>query len=258
MVAMSCPLSKLVIIISSGDKSNGRKSSFILSLPSGKSETIINNLPHIHLNFALSVLLLFISSCLSANKLDDLNSRLIENAQLQQQKLVDSYGLHQNKQWLNRCDQLIEDLALIEFNQCLVIKANFTNAYSLAHGTVILTEGLLNNINNDDQLAHVLAHEHAHLSLKHHQQTQALITKPPKLFTKSRIKKFYREIEQQADQAADNLLTELGRDHLQIHHYLMRIEKNHKEHSNDHQKLKDRIQRDHLPKEVIEPFWNDT
>ena len=202
-----------------------------------------------------SVVLLLCCTSLIAKQNYETDSRLIENAQQQQQKLIESYGLSRYQPWLDKCQTLINILELQQFERCLIIKATFANAYSLAHGSVILTEGLLLNINNDDQLAHILIHEHAHLSLNHHHQAQQLVENPPKLFTKSRIKKFYRSIELEADQTAHAVMSTLQRDPLQIHHYLLRIEKSSQEHSNDHQTLKDRIQTKGLPKEMIETFW---
>ena len=213
----------------------------------------IFHLPQLYYVFAL--LLLLIGTGIAANRTHQKTSTLPENAERQQQKLIEAYGLSQHPAWQEKCDAMLAALGLVEFTQCLIIKASFANAYSLAHGTVILTEGLLQNINNDDQLAHILAHEHAHLKLNHHQQAEQMINNPPKLFTKSRIKKFYRDIELQADQAADELLIRLQRDPLQINHYLLRIEQTTKEHSNDHPKLKQRIQRNDLTDEVIESFW---
>ncbi len=215
----------------------------------------IKNIHHSQLYYVFAVLLLLMSTSIAANRTHQKTSTLPENAERQQLKLIETYGLSQHPAWQEKCDAIVAALKLIEFTQCLIIKASFANAYSLAHGTVILTEGLLQNINNDDQLAHILAHEHAHLKLNHHQQAEQLINNPPKLFTKSRIKKFYRDIEQQADQAADELLVRLQRDPLQINHYLLRIEQTTKEHSNDHPKLKHRIQRNGLPNEVLESFW---
>ncbi|MEZ5472671.1 MAG: M48 family metalloprotease [Marinicella sp.] len=180
---------------------------------------------------------------------------LIKDAQKQQQKLIDKYGLLEQAQWLRSCENMIQQLSLKYFQQCQILNVDYPNAYSLAHGVVMLTKGLLENIRNDDQLAHVLAHEHAHLALKHHQQAQAMVKNPPKLFTKSRIKKFYRGIEQAADDAADALLVRHHRDPKQIHHYLIRIAAQIKESSADHEKLKDRIQSKQLPAEKVEPHW---
>lgn len=216
---------------------------------------IIKNYHHSLLNHVFTLVLLLSSSCIVAKKTANAHSKLIQNAVQQQQKLIESYGLSSQTKWQEKCQQLLKEMALIEFKQCLVIKAPFVNAYSLAHGSVLLTAGLLEQINNDNQLAHILAHEHAHMSLNHHQQIQQLLQNPPKLFTKSRVKKFYRHLEQLADEAANELLIQQRRDPLQIHHYLLRIETNSKEHSSDHPKLKDRIQRTDLPCEVKEAFW---
>lgn len=217
----------------------------------------IKNNRHLQIYLTLAILLLLGCSSLHAKQTYENNSILIAYAQKQQKKMIDDHGLSQQPKWLNKCNEMIETLQLDQFVECLVIKATFANAYSLAHGTVVLTDGLLKNINNDHQFAHILAHEHAHLTLKHHQQAQQLVKNPPKFFTKSRIKKFYRQIEQQADQSADQLLTQQQFDPLQIHHYLMRIEQNSQEHSNDHQKLKERIKRNGLPVEKREKFWTN-
>lgn len=215
----------------------------------------IKNIHHSQLYYVFALLLLLIGTSIAANRTHQKNSTLPENAERQQQKLIDAYGLSQRLVWQEKCDAMIATLELTQFERCLIIKAPFANAYSLAHNNVILTVGLLKNISNDDQLAHILAHEHAHLKLNHHQQAEQLVNNPPKLFTKSRIKKFYRDIEQQADQVADELLIRLQRDPLQINHYLLRIEQTTKEHSNDHPKMKQRIKRNDLPDEVVELFW---
>lgn len=183
--------------------------------------------------------------------------QLIDDAVTQQQQLVDKYGLINSKQLQNKCDDLIQQLMLKEFKSCLLLNADFANAYSLANHNVILTKGLLTHIRNDDQLAHILAHEHAHLVLKHHQLAQELVKNPPKLFTKSRIKKFYRKIEQEADGSADKLLKKLDRDYLQVQHYLKRVQKSYKERSKDHAKLKNRIIKGALPSEQIDSFWQN-
>ena len=218
----------------------------------------IKNIHHL-LNYyvLLGILLLSAGICDGAEP-KNLQQKLIDDAKNQQNTLIEKYGISSNSTWQNRCDELIDELQLNRFTTCFIIKAEFANAYSLAHGVVILTQGLLINMKNSDQLAHVLSHEHAHLTLKHHHQAQQLIINPPTFFTKSRIKKFYRKIEKEADQAADTTLLNHQRDPLQIHHYLMRIEKTSTEHSSDHQKLKNRIKRTDLPPELIDSFWLNT
>lgn len=216
------------------------------------------NIKNIHITHPYYVLIGFLLLCfasLADNQVVSQSAKLLASAQHQQQKLIDDYALSQQPKWQKKCRSLMGALQLNLFKKCLIIQAPFANAYALANGNVVLTEMLLQNINNDDQLAHILAHEHAHLRLNHFQQTQQLLNNPPKLFTKSRIKKFYRNLEQQADQAADQKLLQLARDPLQIHHYLLRTEQQNDEHSNDHQQLKHRIHRNGLPAEVVESFW---
>ena len=211
----------------------------------------IKNIYHIYKQHVLSVLLL-LSFCdfVGAKK-----GELAEQAVQQQQELVEKYGLVDNQWWLDQCHHLIEQMQLSKFSKCLIIDAEFANAYSLAHGVLILTKGLLLNINNNDQLAYIMAHEHAHLSLEHHQQAMQMVKNPPTFFTKSRLKKFYRKMEQQADEAADEMLTANHKDAKQIHHYLIRIDRSMKESSSDHKKLNQRIQRYNLPQELIDDQW---
>lgn len=198
------------------------------------------------------LLFLLLSSEAFAN---DSDVELMREAQKQQQKLLDQYGLVENKQWQQSCDVLIETLVLKQFSQCQIIGAEFPNAYSLAHGVVILTQGLFINIRNDDQLAHVLAHEHAHMMLNHHRQAMQMVMNPPKLFTKSRIRKFYRQIEREADEEADKILMQHNFDPKQVHHYLIRIAELIDESSNDHEKLENRIQKRGLPVEKLQIEW---
>lgn len=183
------------------------------------------------------------------------SNELLAQAEQQQTKLVAEFGLSKNQWWLDQCDQLIAEMALSKFNQCLIVNADFSNAYSFAHGVLVLTQNLMQNINNSDQLAHIMAHEHAHLVLNHHQKAMIMVKNPPTFFTKSRLKKFYRKLELEADQAATELLLELNRDAKQIHYYLMRVKPLMDESTNDHEKLNDRIQHNDLPAEKIDSEW---
>lgn len=214
----------------------------------------INIIRNIHSSYRYNgwLWVLLLTASLSAPAGSD---ELMDSARAQQQQLTDRYGLAGVPFWQQACDRQISALQLTAFEACVIIDAGFANAWSLAHGVVILTTGLLQQVNNPDQLAHILAHEHAHLTLRHHQQAQALVNDPPVLFTKSRIKKFYRDIEREADQAADRWLRQHQRDHLQIHHYYRRLEQSLDEQSADHDKLQDRMIRTGLPDEVIDLEW---
>ncbi|MCX7553372.1 M48 family metalloprotease [Marinicella sp. S1101] len=215
----------------------------------------IKNIYLIYIYYVLfGVLLLTPDSSLSQSDME--KTALFESAKKQEAQLIKTYGFYKNQLWQRKCNELLSDLELKQFKRCLIIGADFANAYSLAHGHVVLTKGLLENIRNDDQLAHILTHEHAHMVLNHHQQAQALVNDPPKFFTKSRIKKFYRQLEQEADDHADRWLSESHRDPLQIQHYLLRISKQVNERSADHVQLKHRIKPKNLPAEVVEMEWS--
>jgi len=185
------------------------------------------------------------------------NNSLETQATEQLNAILEKHGLVTNPKWHTVCLSLIEALSLNLFNECLVIDAKYPNAYSFANGKVAITWGLLNQIRNNDQLAHILAHEHAHLSLNHHQQVQNMLLNPPTFFTKSRFKRFHRKLEKEADEYAEQVLLAHQKDPLQIHHYLKRIEPWLDEVSQDHEKLKKRIQTEALPAEFTETFWHN-
>ena len=54
----------------------------------------------------------------------------------------------------------------------------------------MITLGLLLKTQNPDQLAHVLAHEQAHITLNHHQSLAEFMRKPPVFFPKKKLKKY--------------------------------------------------------------------
>ncbi len=61
-----------------------------------------------------------------------------------------------------------DTIAFLGFNpQVEVIDSNLINAFAYGDKTVILTSALLKKIENKDELAFVIAHEVAHLSLNH-------------------------------------------------------------------------------------------
>lgn len=186
---------------------------------------------------------------------ESVKEKLIAQANQQQQQLIQRYGLSDNQAATQACNDLIAQLALRQFKSCQIIQASFANAFSAANGRLILTEGLLQELRNPDQLAHILAHEYAHLLLQHHQQAHELVNNPPVFFTKSRIKKFYRKIELEADDWANQHLPKHGFDAAQIHHYLLRLANTSKEHSDDHLPLSKRIKKHGLPPEKTAAVW---
>lgn len=234
--------------------------SFHLSLPAGHPNHFDPNKPQqpamtsLFNNGLLGLMLLFFFAICQAQD-DTLSQRLLTDAAAQQKQLLARHGLHPDPRWQRRCQQLIADLSLVRFTACEVLAAEHANAYALANGVVLLTRGLLSQIRNDHQLAHVLAHEHAHLLLGHHLKAAQKVLDPPTFFTKSRLKKFYRQLEQDADQAADEWLLQQHMDPAQIHHYYLRIEPLLRDKKSDHDKLADRIQRSALPPEIFDEWW---
>ena len=180
---------------------------------------------------------------------------LPQQARQQVQQLITEHGVLADSGWYRRCQTWVERLALTQFKRCLIINAPFANAYASAAGDLVLTRGLLKHINNDHQLAHILAHEHAHLLLDHHQQTQVMLADPPVFFTKTKIKKFYRQLEQQADDAAHDTLVENQLDPSQINHLWQRLAQITSEHGRTHASLKQRQQSGELQPEMIDSWW---
>jgi predicted Zn-dependent protease len=51
-----------------------------------------------------------------------------------------------------------------------VIESNAINAFAMPGGYILVSTGLLKNLENEDELAFILAHEIAHVSRRHHYQ----------------------------------------------------------------------------------------
>lgn len=51
--------------------------------------------------------------------------------------------------------------------ECFVLKDDVFNAYAIAGGKIFLNTGLINRLSSEDEIAFVIAHEIAHVELKH-------------------------------------------------------------------------------------------
>jgi len=51
--------------------------------------------------------------------------------------------------------------------ECFVLKDDVFNAYAVAGGKIFLNTGLINRLSTEDEIAFVIAHEIAHIELKH-------------------------------------------------------------------------------------------
>lgn len=187
----------------------------------------------------------------------DAHADTVQNAQIQRQQLISKHGLYDSPEWQKRCDSVLKQLKLSA--QCLLLNHNTANAYAFADGTLMINRGLLSLIKNPDQMAHIIAHEQAHWSLKHHQQLAQFIRKPPLFFPKKKLKKLRHQQELAADAWANDRLTHHRFDPRQIHHLWQQLlgqEKNHR--NNDHPALADRINHQWLlSTEELQGIWSE-
>lgn len=148
---------------------------------------------------------------------------VVENATGQRQELLDKYDEIAAVAFVERCQQILDQLQITVFSHCGLLRSPSVNAYSFADNHLYLASGLIKRFNNDHQLAHVIAHEAAHLQLKHHRQEYELLRRPSFFFPKRKLKKFYQKIELEADQWANKKLQKHGFDASQIHFFWQAI-----------------------------------
>jgi len=86
--------------------------------------------------------------------------------------LLQKYEISQDKKYTQRLDRVGEPLALISDRQDVVyqfyaIKENGLNAFTVPGCSVYVYTGLMDKLENDDELAAVLAHEIGHCAARH-------------------------------------------------------------------------------------------
>jgi Zn-dependent protease with chaperone function len=121
--------------------------------------------------FSLLILFLFSSFCYSKGNLDDILGEAAKEAFALQ------YGFLENpilRNWINEIGEKLSKGAGISVN-FYIINTDQVNAYATFGHNVFLTKGLLKMIESEDELAGVLAHEVAHIKLKHPQNQTNLI-----------------------------------------------------------------------------------
>ena len=173
----------------------------------------------------------------------------------QRNDLIAQYGLVDSMPFQQPCQKITAALEIP--SSCLLLNQNNINAYAFADGHIMITLGLLLKTQNPDQLAHVLAHEQAHITLNHHQSLAEFMRKPPVFFPKKKLKKLRLKQEKQADQMANNQIIKAGYDPAQIHHlWQSLLNKEDSKKWSDHQKLSQRIDKHLLNQALIKsPEW---
>ncbi len=170
----------------------------------------------------------------------------------QKQQLIARYGLLETKD--STCNKTLRKLKIK--NTCSILNSNLFNAYAFTEGSIMITKGLLQKTHNVHQLAHILAHEQAHLVLKHHHQLSGFMSKPPLFFPKRKRKKLRYQQELEADQWANQRLKTYQFMPQQIHHLWKRLLQQGQPPQTDHPSLKQRIDTSLLrEEEMIDNGW---
>jgi hypothetical protein len=120
---------------------------------------------------SLLILFLFTSFCYSKGNLDEILGEAVKEAFALQ------YGFLENpvlQNWINEIGEKLSRGAGVPVN-FYIINTDQVNAYATFGHNVFLTKGLLKMIESEDELAGVLAHEVAHIKLKHPQNQTNLI-----------------------------------------------------------------------------------
>jgi Zn-dependent protease with chaperone function len=122
---------------------------------------------------AISLLMLFLFSsfCYSKGNLDDVLGEATKEAFALQ------YGFLENpilQNWIKEIGEKLSKGAGVQVN-FYILNTDQVNAYASFGHNVFLTKGLLKTVESEDELAGVLAHEVAHIKLKHPQNQTNLI-----------------------------------------------------------------------------------
>ncbi|MBC7329511.1 M48 family metalloprotease [bacterium] len=120
---------------------------------------------------SLLILFLFSSFCYSKGSLDDILGEATKEAFALQ------YGFLENpvlQNWIKRIGEKLSKGAGVSVN-FYILNTDRVNAYATFGKNVFLTKGLLKSVDSEDELAGVLAHEVAHIKLKHPQNQTNLV-----------------------------------------------------------------------------------
>jgi hypothetical protein len=159
-------------------------------------------------------------------------------------KLLEKYSIVQSEWFVEECLKLANSMQLTDINTCQLFQSDEINAYVFNNGHVYFSTALLKLINNEHQLASILAHEYAHIELTHYIKTLKKIKKPGIFFPKKRVNKLLKKHEQEADDWSEKNLQLFGYDTDQINYFLRRVSQTTKQSkSNRHIKITKRIKK---------------
>ena len=177
--------------------------------------------------------------------------RLEEWTALNEIKMLERYQIIQTDWFSRDCLKLASKMKFDKIIKCNVLDSEELNAYVLNNGHVYFSKPLMKLINNKHQWASILAHENAHLELNHYIKRLIKLDKPSLFFTKSRLKKFMKKQEEEADQWASNYLKDKGFDENQIYYFFNRVAKaQESKMSTTHKRPKHRMKK-HSKKEIF-------
>jgi hypothetical protein len=159
-----------------------------------------------------------------------------------EKKLLEENPIVKSDWFEKECLKLAKIMQLDAINTCQLFQSEHINAYVFDNGHVYFSTAMLQLINNEHQLASILAHEYAHIEFQHYIKTLKKIKKPGIFFPKKRINKLLKKHEKEADKWSESRLKKFGFNPQQINYFLQRVRiLTPKKSSNHHLKLSKRI-----------------
>ena len=185
--------------------------------------------------FYLSILLL---SYITTSNAQNSNVQLKQWTAAHEKKLIEKYKTINSSWFQEICLELSDNLQFKNISKCTLLESSLINAYVFNNGHVYFTSSLLKLVKNKDQWASIIAHENAHLELKHYQKTLDKINHPDFFFPKKKFKKLLKNNEKEADEWAKLQLNKNHYKSSQIYYFLKRVSSLKKQESNTKSHLK--------------------
>jgi len=200
----------------------------------------------------------FVLICSSFQLVAQTDEQLLSNwTSKNEEVLLKNNQVIESSWFKENCLNLAQQLQFTHIKQCTLIDSQNINAYVFNNGHVYFTNSMMKLIYNKHQWASILAHENAHLVLKHYLKTLKKVKKPGFFFPKHKVKKRLKQNEIEADQWARDKLLEFNLDANQIYYFLLRAnEKRGKKRS--HLKISKRVEHPKKQELIDEKLINST